>query len=113
MRAFVKKMRYIPCSPFSSESGNDQFGWGNGYVVIPEGHPFHGKDYHQIPVEVHGGLSFSKSVDDLDWNELRDEDKGGWVVGFNTAYRGDCFEWSKDAVLKETQRLKDQLLKGS
>lgn len=39
------------------------FGWGNGYVLIPEDSPLHGKDYNDIDVDVHGGLTFSELVD--------------------------------------------------
>ena len=30
-------------------------GWGNGYVLIPRGHPWYGVDYDQISCDVHGG----------------------------------------------------------
>lgn len=30
-----------------------------GYVGVPPGHPYHGVDYHQVPADVHGGLTFS------------------------------------------------------
>lgn len=39
-------------------------GWGNGYVLIPEGHPLHGEHYDKIDVDVNGGLTFSELVDD-------------------------------------------------
>jgi hypothetical protein len=29
-----------------------------GYVLLPRGHPYFGKDYEDIPVSVHGGLTF-------------------------------------------------------
>lgn len=31
-----------------------------GYVAVPPGHPMHGKDYNDCPVEVHGGLTFAE-----------------------------------------------------
>ena len=37
-------------------------GWGNGYVRIPEGHPYYEKTYDDIPVSVHGGLTFSYHI---------------------------------------------------
>lgn len=30
-----------------------------GYVGIPSAHPLHGKDYSEIDVDVHGGLTFA------------------------------------------------------
>ncbi len=32
-----------------------------GYVGIPEGHPWHGKPYDELDVEVHGGLTYADS----------------------------------------------------
>jgi hypothetical protein len=29
-----------------------------GYVTVPDGHPCEGKDYDELDVEVHGGLTF-------------------------------------------------------
>jgi hypothetical protein len=52
MRSFVKPT-HVP----------GMGGWGNGYVVIPEGHKYHGVDYNDIPVDVHYGLTFSQLVD--------------------------------------------------
>ena len=102
MRAFVKQITWLAgCST----------GWGNGYVVIPKGHPLHGEDYENIDVDVHGGLTFADAADNLDWPELIDEDKGGWVVGFDTAHLGDDLnKWpNAETVLGEAERLKSQL----
>lgn len=30
-----------------------------GYVTVPEGHPCAGKDYDELDVEVHGGLTYA------------------------------------------------------
>jgi len=91
------------------------FGWGNGFVVIPKGHPLWGKNYHEIydlmpELDVHGGLLFSEFADELDWPELDEKDKDGWVVGFTTLHYGDRFTlWNHERVLSETERLKKQL----
>lgn len=89
------------------------FGWGNGYVLIPENHPLHGKDYEEIDVIVHGGLTFSKLVDSgmiESWG-LDTEDEGKWCVGFDTAHFGDTLsKWSKERVQTEADLLKEQLL---
>ena len=60
-----------------------------GYVAAPKGHPCYGKDYDHIPyddlfpVEVHGGLTFSKEGDGDTWP------KGYWWFGFDCAHWGD------------------------
>lgn len=85
-------------------------GWGNGYVIIPEGHPFYGKDYDDIDVNVHGGLTFSEFGYKLDWEEIKPEDKRSWVVGFDTAHWGDNHSnWTRDRVVDETIELQRQI----
>lgn len=88
-------------------------GFGNGYVLIPKGHPMHGKHYDDIPVDVHGGLTFSQLVNDKmikEW-ELEESDKGAWCVGFDTAhYQDNNTNWPEQRVLEETERLKEQLI---
>jgi len=101
MKTFVKENTWLP---------GMSHGWGNGYVVIPKGHPYHGKHYDEIPVEVHGGLTFAEPAKELDWKELGEKDKEGWVVGFDTAHYGDSLSsWPKVEVAKETRRLAKQL----
>jgi len=88
-------------------------GWGNGYVIIPKGHPLHGKDYEDIDINVHGGLTFSESAETLldEWDEISPEDREGWVVGFDTAHYGDDdTTWDYSAVVAETERLCDQIM---
>lgn len=54
--------------------------WGavNGYVRVPDGHPWFGLDYDDIDVEVHGGLTFARA---------------GWI-GFDTLHSGDVWPGS-------------------
>ena len=56
-------------------------GYRCGYVRIPKGHPWHGKDYEEISAEVYGGLTFSES----------DEDGAHWV-GFDCMHAGDSLD---------------------
>lgn len=100
-------LREITWLPFSSH------GWGCGYVIIPEGHPLHGKHHSEINVDVHGDLTFSDLItDDLieRWSELSSSDKGKWIVGFDTAHAGDnLLTCSKQFVQAETDCLLEQL----
>ena len=94
-------------------------GWGNGYVLIPPNHPYYEKHYDDIPVYVHGGLTFSEKLSNLNhdnWLELfemlekENDNTDYWVVGFDTAHAGDSIHnWTKEAVKNETQRLAKQL----
>lgn len=90
------------------------FGWGNGYVLIPSGHPFHGLPYDDIDVWVHGGLTYGGSVTEQTvehYLELVQEDIGTWMVGFDTAHYDDTLaKWPKEAVEEETKRLRKQIV---
>ena len=111
MKAFVKENTWLTRKSFMD------FGWGNGYVVIPKGHVLHGISYNGIHelipnLEVNGGLTFSDTVDTLSWKEIPKGSEGGWVVGFDTAHSWDTLEmWSKEKVMEEAENLKNQLLK--
>jgi hypothetical protein len=95
--------------------GMSEFGWGNGYVLIPKGHPLWGKDYDLIDmdVDVHGGITFGEEVTDelIERLEpLTDQDKGFWMIGFDTAhYRDNLASCPKEYVEAETKRLAEQI----
>lgn len=112
MKAFVIKNTHLTRGSFLD------FGWGNGYVAIPEGHPMHGKDYDTIhdefSIDINGGLTFSCFAKELRprWEkegnvELNDTD---WVIGFDTAHSWDSLDKWPDAesVMIEANRLKEQ-----
>ena len=91
-------------------------GWGNGYVLIPQGHKLHSLSYDELndfpQIDVNGGLTFSELVD-KDWAEclgLPKSDIGMWCVGFDTAhYRDTLSVWPKEKVQEEADRLLSQL----
>ena len=103
MKVFVKENTWRP-------RGFGDFGWGNGYVVIPKGHELHSKTYDEIHelmpgLSVNGGLTFCYSRDSLSWEEIPEETEGGWVVGFDTSHFSDTLEkWSKISVFRETTK---------
>lgn len=53
-------------------------GYGNGYVCLPEYHPFFKLDFGEIPVNINSPLTFS----DLS------EKENLWVIGFDTSKYG-------------------------
>ena len=89
-------------------------GWGNGYVVLSKEHPLNGVYYDDIDVSVHGGLTFSEYGKNINSDKyftkpdfIKDDD---WIVGFDTCHWGDNKDnWTEEAVLAETIRLKEQL----
>jgi len=108
MKVVIRENTWLPRGMFD-------FGWGNGYVLIPKKSRFYGKhyDYINVIVDVHGGLTFSGLVNTKmveDWG-LDKEDEGKWCVGFDTSHSGDNLsKWSKEKVQKEAEKLKKQLL---
>lgn len=61
-------------------------GYRCGYVRVPLGHPWHGKGWADLNVEVHGGVTFAEADEPCD--------KGGadtdWWIGFDCAHGGDA-----------------------
>jgi hypothetical protein len=110
MKAFVKENTHL------SREYND-FGWGNGYVAIPEGHPCHGLGYDEIharyDIDVHYGLTYASSAGTNSYLEANVEgiNPTDWIVGFDTAHLGDGLDrWPNEAsVMHEANHLKDQL----
>ena len=94
---------------------NHNFGWGNGYVVLPEGHPLHGMGYYDIPesheIDVHGGMTYAESAYQSS-DEVKEQlelDGSEWVFGFDTAHGYDCPRtWPKSAVEDELKRFAAQ-----
>lgn len=104
---------------FVLENEWNKQGWGNGYVLIFKDHPMWGVEYGEIPVYVHGGITFSRAYDKIwssppninEGNFTNEELKEGWVIGFDTRHLMDTPEvWTKKAVLEETENLKNQMI---
>lgn len=96
-----------------------------GYVGLPPEHPDFGKDYDDIEVEVHGGLTYADRCGQYIGLGVGDE---RWWVGFDTSHFRDIVPgmlafgmkhgwasppgltyWTRDRATVETQRLADQL----
>jgi hypothetical protein len=100
---------------FEWEVTNNGIGYRCGYVRVPLGHPWHGKDYNDIDVEVHGGLTFAEM--DADCHK-GGEDNAYWV-GFDCGHYGDGRDYSltwgrygDGEAAKATERAFEQQFKG-
>ena len=51
-----------------------------GYLILPEDHNYYGKDYDNIPIDVHGGLTYAGK------NSLLNEE---WCIGFDCGHFND------------------------
>ena len=86
-------------------------GTHNGYLALPEGHPWFGMDYNKIPADVHGGLTYGQMEHTVvgEYN-LPSE----WVIGFDTCHWGDKPEVQDiNFVWAELLRLHDQAQKAT
>ena len=74
-----------------------EFGHLCGYVGIPEGHKYYKKHYDDVPLEVHGGLTFSDF-----WE---DENDNLWYLGFDCAHAWDLspFMHKRDREIYNSQ----------
>lgn len=61
----------------------------NGYVGLPKTSMFYGKNYGDIPVCCHGGLTYGKKY------LYGQDDKDTWWVGFDCGHFGDGFDLEK------------------
>lgn len=78
-------------------------GYGNGYIGLPKEHPWFGKEYDELDVDVHGGLTFS------DYRPETGRDI--WWIGFDTAhYMDDKYNCSKTYCEQQIELLKQQAL---
>ena len=88
-------------------------GWGSGFVLIEEKSPLFGLSCEELNkgVQVHGGLRFSQSAENLpDYYKVKRHEKGMWAVGFYTDYQGDTKQsFTKGKVYKEAKHLRRQL----
>lgn len=90
-----------------SKSNSLAVGWGNGYVALPPSHPYYDKPYEEIPVDVHGGLTYGKMATQLHFPSIP---SNHYIVGFDTAHFGDSTSyWTRERVLEEAQSLQQQL----
>lgn len=53
------------------------------YVGVPSGHPLANRDYNELPLSVHGGLTYAGEGDDKPWP------KGYYWYGWDYGHYGD------------------------
>lgn len=84
---------------------------------LPEGHKYHGKPYGEIPVDCHGGLTYSHDrINALAGNA------DGWWIGWDYAHFGDYNEllepisewkkWTTAEIFEEMKEVIEQLEGG-
>ena len=81
-----------------------------GYVGVPEGHPYYGKDYNDdalCGVDVHGGLTYSDHCrGDICHTPEEAANEPVWWLGFDCAHAGDlCPKLTGSAALSALSAL--------
>lgn len=90
------------------QSEKNGWGWGNGYVAVPPGHPWWGIDMWESPIACSGGVSITWEASGT--GIYGAAPKGWWVFGFDTRHLGDSLEeWPDEAsVMAEAMKMKAQ-----
>ncbi len=83
---------------------NNGSGYRCGYIRVPKGHPWRGKDYDEIDLDVHGGLTFGEP--DLPCDKAGEDD--AYWLGFDCAHGFDA----PDPKLTNSDRVHIRALRG-
>jgi len=88
-----------------------------GYIAVPPAHPWFGKDYDDLDVDVHGGLTYAKDGKETDyphalgteawWHGFDCAHSGDISPGIGHIYPGDVYR-DRDYVFAEIERLAQQ-----
>jgi len=84
-------------------------GYANGYVGIPEGHPWFNVNYDYIDCDVHGGLTYAGD------HAPKHEPDGLYWIGFDTCHDTDnkqnCDKtYCEQQLAKLLQQAKDAVI---
>ena len=89
------------------------------YIELPKGHKYYGKDYDDIPIDCHGGLTYSREGILPSSNDYH---KDGYWIGWDYAHLGDYCgwlnvfdstgkKWTTEEILQEVKEVIEQLSK--
>jgi len=70
------------------------------YISLPKGHKYYGKGYDEIPIDVHGGLTYADS--DFYFNPI--VIKNLWFIGWDYAHAGDFLGYELEEGIKALRK---------
>lgn len=92
-----------------------------GYVGVPRNHPLYRRDYNDIDVDVHGGLTFADACrDGPDHSAIchkvePGEDDDVWWLGFDCGHDGDIspgMQWVRpDGFYRDQAYVEDEVVR--
>ena len=95
------------------------------YIELPENHKYYGKDYNDIPIDCHGGLTYS-SGDGIIFPTSDEHHRNGYWIGWDYAHYTDyyysacCYfylldesiyqkQWTTEEIFSEVKDVIEQL----
>ena len=106
------------CLGFTCRVLDGPFHHYNGYIAVPKTHSAYGKNYSDLSIDVHGGLTFGEQggTGNKEW-----PDPELWWFGFDTSHCSDRIEyhsgdisnpggirWTVEMVARECERMAEQ-----
>ena len=89
------------------------------YIEIPKGHLLYAKNYNEIDIDVHGGLTYSD-------NHLQILENGNWFIGWDYAHFYDYMplydeiidesgiklkKWTTEEIIEECKDVIEQIIR--
>lgn len=81
-----------------------------GYVGVPKGHIAYDKDYDELPIDVHGGLTYGSIEGTVCWFRFDCAHLGDKMAEMPELSSKDHF-WSLEETIKETEQMAKQFKK--
>ena len=87
------------------------------YVVIPEDNPLYKKNYYDMDIDVHCGLTFgdtNRFIDDkwcIGWDYAHAGDYSSYYILFNDGLAESSKKWTTAEILEDVHHVIDQLPK--
>lgn len=115
MNKLEKEIEYKGYKGFIKQNGMGEHKWRCAYVVVPKENKLYEREYNELSLDVHGGVTFSEYGDvfsgrtDGELKTLKDDD---WVLGIDFAHGGDSMDiWDLDAVEEELKHFIDEVIR--
>lgn len=88
------------------------------YVGVEKGHPLFGKDYDNIYIKCHGGLTYAGCL-----THVTKSENSKWFIGWDYAHYGDymgydaldcnCKQWTTGKIFEEVKNVIEQIIAGN
>lgn len=80
-----------------------------GYAKIPESHPYHDKNFDEMDIQVHGGLTGGDDEGRIGFDTAHAGDRWPSTIYFPEFYKNGHY-WTYEDTIEEVKRMVDQLI---